>query len=317
MKLARYVGGGKVEIVDEPRPSLPAGGLVVRTEACGLCSGELMDWYMDRKIPHVLGHETAGVVVESEDGRFPVGARVFAHHHAACMDCDTCNSGHPVHCPQWKRTRLDPGGMAEFFAVGPENLTDTLVVDDLRAVDAALIEPLACVAKSIGKRTTGSAAVIGLGTMGLMHALLLPGSAGFELSPSRREHARSIGIDAREPDHEEKFDRVFVCPGNQSALDFATKIVAVGGTIVLFAPFPPGEKALLDLDGLYFLDVQVSTTYSCGPEDTRRAAAEIRAGRVKAEQVVSHFIRIDELPAAYQAMKRGEILKPMVIFADS
>jgi hypothetical protein len=57
MKLARYVGGGRIEIRDEPEPTLPPGGLIVKTEASGLCSGELMDWYMERKVPHVLGHE--------------------------------------------------------------------------------------------------------------------------------------------------------------------------------------------------------------------------------------------------------------------
>src|SRR5471030_1988512 len=166
MKLARYVGNGQVEIIDEPAPVCPTGGLLVRTEACGLCSGELMSWYMDKKIPHVLGHEVAGIVVQSQDARFPVGCRIFPHHHAPCLDSEFCRSGRYVHCAQWKRTKLEPGGMAEYFAVARENLTDTLIVDDLRPIDAALIEPLACVMKSIrlgANPNASSVAVIGLG----------------------------------------------------------------------------------------------------------------------------------------------------------
>ncbi|MER3496716.1 MAG: hypothetical protein C4320_08080, partial [Armatimonadota bacterium] len=117
MKLARYLHGSVV-IEDAPEPALPPGGLLVQTEACGLCSGELVPWYMDRKEGgHVLGHEVAGRVIASEDARFPMGTRVAPHHHAACGHCAFCASGRAVHCPQWRSTRLNPGGMAERFAV--------------------------------------------------------------------------------------------------------------------------------------------------------------------------------------------------------
>lgn len=311
-----------IAIVDEPTPDCPPGGLLVQTEASGLCSGELMDWYMDRKIPHVLGHEVAGKVVESNDERFPVGARVFVHHHAPCMSCELCSQGLHVHCPQWKRTKLIPGGMAEFFAVSQENLTDTLIVDDLRPIDAALIEPLACVLKGIrlvmerwgGK---GQAAVIGLGGMGVMHSLLLGPTlptVGYDTNPDRTAGARTLGIEARDVGDSEPADMVFVCPGNKAALDTAIGIVKPGGSILLFAPMPPGNETPVDLNSLYFKDVRLINSYSCGPVETRLAADALRRGDVRAEQVVSDFIAIEELPEAYQKMKRGEILKAMVVF---
>lgn len=313
MKLARYVGNGMVDIVEEPKPSCPLGGLLVRTEASGLCSGELMSWYMDRKIPHVLGHEVAGIVEESQDDRFPVGSRVFAHHHAPCLQCEFCRTGRYVHCAQWKRTKLVPGGMAEWFAVSAENLTDTLRVDDLRPVDAALIEPLACVVKSLGLAKEGASAVIGLGVMGLMHMKLRPGAVGFDLSAPRREWATSIGLAAREPSTEEKFDSIFVCPGSQAAFDFALQLAAPGATIVMFAPLPPNESLKVSME-VYFQDLKIVHSYSCGPTDTQAAADAFRGGMIRAEDVVSDFIAIEELPLAYGKMKRGEILKPMVQF---
>jgi L-iditol 2-dehydrogenase len=317
MKLARYMGGGRVEIVDEPKPKCPAGGLLVRTEACGLCSGELMDWYMDRKIPHVLGHEVAGIVEESHDARFPVGERVFVHHHAPCLKCEWCLSGMHVHCDQWKRTQLVPGGMAEYFAVSAENLNDTLSVGEMRAVDAALIEPLACVVKSM--RTAGKSfptegvAVIGLGVMGLMHALAMPGSTGFEVNARRADWAENLGIHLGGSNDSMRFDRVFVCPGSQSAFDFALKIANPGALLVMFAPLPPNEHLAVPQD-VYFRDIRIAHSYSCGPDDTREAKEIIAAGKIRAEQVVSDFVGIGELPAAYGRMKSGEILKAMVLF---
>lgn len=316
MRLARYIEGGRVEIADAPDPTCPPGGLLVATEACGLCSGELMDWYMDRKVPHVLGHEVCGRVLESQDPRFVVGDRVFPHHHAPCMACRFCLRADYVHCPTWKSSKLDPGGMAERFAVPAENLTDTHIVNDLRPVDAALIEPLACVMKCLrrsGARPGDSTAVIGLGALGVMHALMLPGCIAYELSAERRAWAAKHGIDARPVDELHAAQRVFVCPGSESALRLALQIVEPGGTVCLFAPMHPGTLEV-DLESLYFRDLTLVNSYSCGPDDTTAALEVLRLGTIQAEQIVSDFINLDELPESYQRMKSGEILKAMVVF---
>ena len=323
MKVARYIGGGEIAITEEATPSCPPGGLLIRTIASGLCSGELMDWYMDRKIPHVLGHEVCGRIEHSEDTRFPVGAQVFVHHHAPCLECEVCQRGAYVHCEQWRRTKLNPGGMAEFFAVSPDNLNDTLLVDDLRPMDAALIEPLAGVVKSIRRadlRPDDRVAVIGLGVMGLMHALLAraqtPDVVSYDLNDSRRRWAESVGVPTQAPEDAIPADVIFVCPGTAPALALAVQIAAADARIILFSPFRPGEEPVVSLNDLYFRDLQLITSYSCGPDDTRAAYEHLQNGDVKAEQVVSDFIEIDELPSAYQEMKRAEILKPMVIFGS-
>ena len=318
MRLARYHGAGVVRIEDEPVPTMIEGGLLVRSEACGLCSGELMDWYMDRKVPHVFGHEVCGVIERSGDPRFPEGARVFVHHHAPCFRCDSCQRGQHVHCHQWKATKLVPGGMAERWTCGPENLNDAFLVEDLRPIDAALIEPLACVMKSLSiaePREEDRCAVIGLGVMGLMHMLALPpGAVGFDLLEPRRSWASSLGLIAEAPETSRQFDVVVVCPGTPQALDFGLAVAAPGARIVLFAPMPPGERNALDLNSIYFRDLRLLNSYSCGPDDTRAAAALIRSGKVRAEQVVSDFISLDSLPSAYVKMKAGSILKAMVVF---
>jgi L-iditol 2-dehydrogenase len=317
LKLARYVGSGRIEICDEPEPALPPGGLLVRTEASGLCSGELMGWYMERKVPHVLGHEVAGRVIASEDERYPVGSRVAPHHHAACGKCEHCLSGRHVHCRQWKRSKLNPGGMAELFAVAAENLDDTHLADELRPEDAALVEPLACVVKSV-RHLAGakSIAIIGLGAMGLMHLALLRDreAVGIEKSAKRLDWARSLGLGIVSSEAEAKFDAVVACPGSQEALDLALQLAGPGSKVVLFAPMPPGKPVEADWDRLYFQEISLIPSYSCGPSEMAEAMAILRKSQVKAEQVVSHFIGIDELPEAYEAMKKGEILKPMVMF---
>ncbi len=320
MKLARYVGEGRVEIVDEPMPTCPEGGLLIKVEACGLCSGELMSWYMDQKIPHVLGHELAGIVIESNSVGFEAGTRVFPHHHAPCLHCEMCARGLFVHCPTWKGTHLVPGGMAEYCAVPKENLADCLLVNDLDPKDAALIEPLACVMKSIdqARELAGPILVIGLGVMGLLHLLALKNDhevIGVDLNPSRVAHARSLGISAMTPDElaGARFGTIFVCPGSQKAFDLAYTTALPGGTIVLFAPLAPGERLIIPQQA-YFRDLTITHAYSCGPGDTKRACEVLRRGVIRAVDVVSDFIELQDLPLAYQKMKAGEILKAMVLF---
>lgn len=320
------MGGGEIAIVDEAIPACPEGGLLVRTIASGLCSGELMAWYMDRKIPHVLGHEVCGEIVESQDQRFPIGMRVAPHHHAPCMSCDLCRRGAYVHCAQWKRTKLHPGGMAEFFAVPAENLTDTVPAGAVAPRDAALVEPLACVCKSyrraladVTNPADASVAVIGLGFMGVMHLLLHGGAdagkaVGYDVNPLRRAWAANLGFDVREPTNSERAQVVFVCPGSEEALRFAMSIVQPDGVILLFSPLPPSGEMSMPLNDLYFGDVGLIPSYSCGPNDTADAIRLLAEGRIRAEQVVSDFISLEELPVAYRAMKAGDILKPMVEF---
>lgn len=321
MKAATYLAGGMVEIGNLPEPDLPVNGILVQTLACGLCSGELMQWYMDKKAPHVFGHEVSGRVVASDSAEFPVGSLVAPHHHAPCFSCDICQKGHYVHCPTWKRTRLVPGGMSERFAVSAENLRDTHVVNDLDACDAALVEPLACIRKAIrrSRMTPGDRiAVIGAGALGLMHALLLQEAVVFEQQSARLDHAKSLGLDARLSSQDDEFDVIFVCPGLAPAMSFAASIAAPGARIVLFAPLPPQEHMPLEFaEAGYFKDLELIHSYSCGPDDTRAALDDLRQGKVRASQVVSHFVALDELPEAYELMKRSEILKAMVVFPNS
>lgn len=302
-------------------PSVPKGGLLVRSIASGLCTGELMQWYMDQKIPHVLGHEVCGRVVDSQDERFPEGSLVAPHHHAPCLNCDFCKDGLYVHCAQWKATKLHPGGMAEYFAVSPENLNDTLLVDELRPVDAALIEPLACVVKSIRQARLGAyknprVAVIGLGFMGLLHVLVLPNAVGLELSEARRDIAKQLGLSALGPGSEVSFDVAFVCAGNSSAIASVLERLRPGGTVVMFSPLGPTDPFPVDLRQWYFNDWTLTNSFSCGPNDTVQAKEILEAGIVRAEQVVSDFMELGQLPEAYQKMKRYEMLKAMVTFDE-
>jgi L-iditol 2-dehydrogenase len=321
-----------IRIEERPIPQIGPGELLVHTRASGICSGDVMAWYVRRKAPLVLGHEPSGVVAAVGDGPssgsgqahdFKVGDRVFVHHHAPCFECDACSRGDYVQCATWRRTAIDPGGLAEYFRVPRENTKDTLrLPDSVPFVDGSLVEPLACVVKSLrrsGLRSKQQVYVIGLGVMGLMHGLvaLSVGASvtGSDFLDERRSFATSLGIHAVHPDENFTGADVVICgPGSPDALRNAFAAVAPGGTVVMFTPLEPGLPFTFDPNDLYFRDVKLVTTYSCGPQDTREALGLIERGVVTAQRLRATEYPLEEAPAAYEALRHSRIIKPIVTF---
>ena len=69
--------GGPLDVREVPAPEPPAGGVVVRVEASGICRSDWHAWQghdPDVVLPHVPGHELAGTVAAVGARRAPAGA---------------------------------------------------------------------------------------------------------------------------------------------------------------------------------------------------------------------------------------------------
>lgn len=72
------------------------------------------------RLPHVLGADPAGKVVElsSEVTKHQVGDRVAVISATPCQKCGPCRNGQQANCANSKRVGVDvPGGYAEYIAV--------------------------------------------------------------------------------------------------------------------------------------------------------------------------------------------------------
>ena len=322
-------------VEDVARPELRADGeLLLRTAACGICSGDLMEWYLERKVNTVLGHEVVGYAEEvgPDVDHVKSGQLVFVHHHAPCMNCRSCRSGDPVQCETWRKSKLDPGGMAEFIRVPEVNVcTDTFPIDDLTPEVGIFIEPLACSVKSLsrlGDRPRATGVIVGCGVMGLLNlmaarALRTETLVAVEPDPHRRECALRCGADeALEPDAAGDMaqrmggaDFVVVGPGDSAVIRESLAYARDGGSVVLFTPTPAGSPTPLDLNDLYFREVSLVPSYSCGPQETRQAYDLLRRGAVDVRPLITHSFHIGRVQEAYDTAKRGgKTLKVMVVF---
>ena len=338
MQVARLYDFGDIRVEQSARPEVGPDDILVRASACGICSGDIMPWYIRRKAPLVLGHEPVGVVEEAGAAvrGFRPGERVFVHHHAPCFDCAACRRGEYVQCATWRATRITPGGMAEYFLVSAENQRDTLrLPDDVADIDGVLVEPAACVVKSIrrsGLKPGETILVIGLGIMGMMHVKLARHHGaglviGADLFETRASRAKALGADiglvvsgddlaeqVRQITDGAMADVVIVGPGTARALSAGIAAAGKGATVVQFTATPPEEEMLVRPHDLYFNETRLIPSYSCGPDDTREALELVRRGVLNARELVTHRFPLARICEAYDQAQKPDSLKVVVTF---
>jgi len=331
MKAVRAQPDGGVKLVEVPAPAIGPGDALLRTGVSGICGSDLLDWYVRGKAGTILGHEVAGEIVEvgSDVAAFRPGDRVVPHHHAPCLDCAECAAGRFVHCAGWRASRLDPGGMAELVRIPAGNLArDTLRIPrDLSEEEASFTEPLATVGRALargGLEPGQSLLVVGLGTAGQL-AVRLARELGAGLiggadpAASRRtlaleggaDHAidvsgETIGEAARRLSGGKGFDLVFVCPGKEDVIREAFDVAGAGGTLLLFTMSAPEERLTLSPHDLYFREIRIVPSYSCGPADTALALERIASGRVPVSDLVTHRFPIDRAEEAFGRAREPE-----------
>jgi L-iditol 2-dehydrogenase len=333
---AIYYAPGDLRLEEVPLPPLGRGEMLVRIRACGLCPGEIMDWYMARKAPVPLGHEPVGEVVEVADGvAYPPGARVFVHHHAPCLNCHFCRRGDFVQCATWRPRRLVPGGLATHAIVqAPAVASDVVPLPDGLSDDAAtFVEPLACVVKSIRRARVcdgDHVLVIGLGVMGLLHLLAIRAlAAPAQLLAADRildRLARGASVADRVIDVSQVSlvhavaeatggrgaDVVVVGPGSVEALEAGRQATAPGGTLVVFTPTPPDVVWPLPAHDVFFNETTIVPSYSAGPHDTREAV-RLLSGGLPVEPLITHRLPLRDAAAGYTLVRAaGAALKVVV-----
>jgi D-arabinose 1-dehydrogenase-like Zn-dependent alcohol dehydrogenase len=147
MKAVVYENHGATPAVTEvPAPGCPAGGAVLAVRATGVCRSDWHAWRGHEAVPlpHVPGHELAGVVAEVGAGvtRWRPGDRVTVPFVCGCGTCEYCLAGDAQVCPdQTQPGFTGPGSFAELVAV---HAADTNLVALPDSVDFVTAASLGC-----------------------------------------------------------------------------------------------------------------------------------------------------------------------------
>lgn len=339
MKVAKLYSFEDIRIEDMPIPDIGSGDALVRVRACGICSGDVMPWYIEKKSPLVLGHEPAGEIVKvgSKVKNFMPNDRVFFHHHAPCFICKYCKRGDYVQCNTWMQSKIIPGGISEYVLIPEINLQgDTLLLPEkVSFEEATLIEPVACVVKGLKRakiRQGDTVFVTGLGVMGQLHVILVKkyGAGkiiGADSVPYRLKHAKEFGaetvidiscVELRDAVSKETngdmADIVVVGPGDVKAMSQGISCAGRGGSVLFFTPTKPADVLQLQPNEIYFKDINIITSYSCGPDDTKEALSLIENGVINTTSLITHKFPLEKTLDAFKlTAKAKDSLKVIVI----
>lgn len=191
-----------------PDPTPEAHGVVVKVQATGVCRSDWHGWVghdTDIVLPHVPGHELAGIVeaVGKDVTKWRVGDRVTVPFVGGCGACPECHSGNQQVCEkQFQPGFTHWGSFAEYVSIHKADLNMVALPETL---DFATAASLGCrfvtsfrAVVDQGKTSAGQwVAVHGCGGVGLS-AIMIANAVGanviaIDISDDKLAMARAMG----------------------------------------------------------------------------------------------------------------------------
>jgi L-iditol 2-dehydrogenase len=108
-------------------------------------------------------------------------------------------------------------------------------------------------------------------------------------------------------------DVVIVTPGSAAAVEAGLAAAAPGARVVCFTPLPPGTRVDLEATSLYFREVELVQSYSCGPDETRQALGLLADGVLEVADLITHRAGLDGVGAALQRAHAADGLKTVIL----
>lgn len=285
---------GDVELTELPTPEPGPDEVLIRIMSSGICTNDVRDYLGDcnYSYPRIGGHEFAGTIEKLGSQvslkRFQVGQRVVKYIIEDCKECHFCRTGHENICEEHPDSVVfhnEDGisgyaGFAEYVVAKAE---DVMVYEHETAWEKmALTEPVACCINSIERTQVNfgqDVLVIGGGTMGLLHVMLLVrrGARVIVSEPmeARRKLALQLGAsEAFDPTAVDAVEHVKELTGGRGAdavyntcahpaiAAQAVKMTAACGTCVMFSSIHPREDVPIDASALHSFQITVTGAVS-------------------------------------------------------
>jgi len=210
MRALVYDGfGAQLRVREIPEPDCPPDAVVVAVAATGVCRSDWHAWQGHDdgvRLPHVPGHEFAGVVerVGAQVSGWSPGARVTTPFVCGCGSCEQCRAGESQVCPQQTQPGFTHhGSFAEQVVVRHADVNLVELPVELDFVTAAA---LGCRFATAYRAVTGQGAVAagqrvavhgcgGLGLSAVMVAVAV-GADVVAVDPSAAARAKALELGA-------------------------------------------------------------------------------------------------------------------------
>jgi 2-desacetyl-2-hydroxyethyl bacteriochlorophyllide A dehydrogenase len=315
-RAVRFVAPYLVELADVAVPEPRSGDVLVRAEFSGISGGTEMLAYRGELDSSVPRDETLGALEGSFEYPFTYGYSAVGTVEASWSDI---GEGERVFAFHPHQTR---------FVVPADDVVRVGECDPRAATLFPLVETALQISLDAGIRYREVAAVVGLGPVGILTALLLTRSGaivfGSDPRPWRREAARACGLEAVSPEalgdavdaasRGRGADFIVEATGNPKALGENLGLLSPEG-VAIVASWYGAKPVTLPLGADFHrrrLEIRSSQVSTIG----RRAVRWDRRRRLEATQVMlaelplsflsSHTFPFERIREAYAALDRGD-----------
>ncbi|MEI6808036.1 MAG: alcohol dehydrogenase catalytic domain-containing protein [bacterium] len=346
MKSMVLTGICRMEMVDVAAPRLKRrDDVLIKMETVGVCGSDVHYYRTGRigsqivKYPFAVGHEGAGVVIETGAGvkSIKAGDRVAIEPAMSCWKCDQCRVGRYHTCRNLRFLGC-PGqaeGCLSEYIVMPES--SCLPVGEEMSMDlAALSEPLAIgiyCSKMAGGARCSRVAILGSGPIGLsvLIAERAEGTRKIYMTdkiPARVSTASAMGaIWAGNVSREDVvarmlklepagMDVVYECCGQQEAQDQAIELLKPGGKLVLVG-IPTVDRVSFCIDKMRRKEICIQNIRR--QVDCAQLALDmIAANPVTAAKMITHRFRFGQTKKAFDLVAgyKDGVVKAMIEFRE-
>ena len=326
-----------LELLQVTRPAAAPGHALIEVITCGLCFSDVktargrMPYSPDLPLPHVVGHEICGRVVEvSGPSRFKPGQRVVVYHLWGCHRCASCRRGEEHLCtdPTAWMGFTQPGGFQEYVSVPVENLLpipDSIPDRLAPALTCAMGTAYRAVVVRAALRPGEQAVVLGLGGVGIHAALIAQAlgaqTLGIEISEAKVAAARDAGLvrgttsdraaeEVREATDGEGVDLVVETTGLPALVEVARALLRPGGRVVCVG-YHVGELISASSDRLVLLEQSILGSRYASRSDMEHVIRMVADGLVR--PVVDDVLDLSQANEAIARLEAGEVTGRMVL----
>jgi len=325
-----------LRIEEVPMPQIGPDEVLVHTRACGICGTDLHirdGWGYTPKLPFIMGHEPAGVVVEvgPNVSGFKPGDHVVPNIFYSCGNCFYCRTNRETQC-----TSLDgilgvlkhPGGYGEYFKIPgrqlfhlPDHVPFTegsiiadAVVTSVHAVKRGRVRQGETVmAISVGG--CSAAAIQICKAYGANVVCVVRSSQkekrAMELGADKVLNSREVDVPTAVKDLTSGFgvECVIDGVGNEETLKEGVNSLCHGGRLVILGYTQ--ERYPLDPRQVAVHELEVIGTRSGGRQDTVESIQFVADKRWK--PIVTDVFPIEKVEEAHQLMREAKALGRIVL----
>ena len=337
MVLRTYNEPLRLEEVETPK--IGAGELLVRVRACGVCASNLKYTREPADcitLPHILGHEPAGEVVDvgPDVTGFAPGDRVCIYIYVTCRTCLYCTTGQENSCLRARRMGHElPGAYAEYVKAPAWNtfkIPAGLSFEEAGGIADAMATPYRAVNTKAQVRMGDDVAVMGVGGLG-SNAVQLARLAGgrviaIDLTARKLEFARQHGaeetINAQREGVAERLraltrgkgvEAVIDCVGTRASMRAGLQSLRRGGRLVLVGHEPGQDLQATPFRELIMEEIQVIGSHASSRNEMLQVLKLIQDGKIR--PIIGAVYPLAEANEAHAALEKEEILGRIVLTA--